>query len=60
MNNLNFNRHSFRRETAQAAFLTRPERMQDVQTQTCLRTPLMTAFTRRRFGFHRRRRTLWA
>src|SRR4029077_5943793 len=48
------------RNAAQAAFFTRPERMQAVQTRTCLRTPSITAFTRRRFGFHRRRRTLWA
>ena len=34
--------------------------MQAVQTRTCLRTPSTKAFTRRRFGFQRRRRTLWA
>ena len=39
-------------------FFTRPERMQEVQTRTCLRAPLTTAFTRRRFGFQRRRVTL--
>src|SRR5262249_31326403 len=46
--------------TTQAAFFTRPERIQEVQTRTCFRTPLTTALTRRRFGFQRRRRTLWA
>src|SRR5277367_5632035 len=44
----------------QAAFFTRPARMQEVQTRTCLRTPWMTALTRRKFGFQRRRVTLWA
>src|SRR5713101_5336457 len=44
----------------QAAFLTRPDRRQAVHTRTCLRTPSMSARTRRRFGFQRRRRTLFA
>jgi hypothetical protein len=44
----------------QAAFLTRPERMQAVQTRMCFLAPLTTAFTRRRLGFHRRRVTLCA
>ena len=43
-----------------AAFVTRPERMQDVHTRTCLRVPFTTARTRRRFGFQRRRVTLFA
>jgi hypothetical protein len=44
----------------QAAFFTRPERMQSVQTRMCFRAPLTTALTRRRLGFQRRRVTLWA
>lgn len=44
----------------QAAFFTRPERMQEVQTRIFLRAPLTTALTLRRFGFQRRRRTLCA
>jgi len=44
----------------QAAFFTRPARMHAVHTRTCLRTPLITARTRRRFGFQRRRVTLCA
>jgi hypothetical protein len=47
------------KETArQAAFFTRPERMQDVQTRSCFRAPFTSARTLRRFGFHRRRRAL--
>src|SRR5271169_2638051 len=48
------------RVAPQAAFCTRPERMQSVHTRICLRTPLITARTRRRFGFQRRRRVLFA
>lgn len=44
----------------QAAFFTRPERMQEVQTRIFLRAPSTTALTLRRFGFQRRRRTLCA
>jgi hypothetical protein len=44
----------------QAAFVMRPARMHAVQTRTCFRTPLMTARTRRRLGFQRRRVTLCA
>ena len=44
----------------QAAFFTRPERMQLVQTRMCLRAPFTMARTRRRFGFQRRRRVLLA
>ena len=50
-----------RKETAsQAAFFTRPERMQDVQTRNCLRAPFTNARTLRKFGFQRRRRVLLA
>jgi hypothetical protein len=45
---------------AQAAFFTRPARMQAAQTRMCLLTPPITARTRRKFGFHRRRRVLFA
>jgi hypothetical protein len=45
---------------AQAAFFTRPERMQEVQTRNCLRAPFTNARTRRKFGFQRRRRVLLA
>ena len=45
---------------AQAAFFTRPPRMQSVQARTCFFTPATTARTRLRFGFHRRRRVLFA
>ena len=45
---------------AQAAFFTRPARMHAVQTRTCFLTPATTARTRFRFGFHRRRRVLFA
>ena len=45
---------------AQAAFFTRPERMQDVQTRNCLRAPFTNARTTRKFGFQRRRRVLLA
>src|SRR5579864_8425295 len=48
------------KQTRQAAFLTRPERMQEVHTRTCWRTPSITARTRCRFGFQRRRRVLFA
>jgi hypothetical protein len=34
--------------------------MQAVQTRAFLWTPSITVFTRRRFGFHRRRVTLFA
>jgi hypothetical protein len=34
--------------------------MQEVQTRICLRAPLICARTRRKFGFQRRRVTLWA
>jgi hypothetical protein len=44
----------------QAAFFTRPERMQAVQTRICLRAPFTKARTRRKLGFHRRRRVLFA
>src|ERR1700751_4471843 len=46
--------------TNQAAFFTRPERRQLVQTRIRLRAPLTSARTRRRFGFQRRRRVLLA
>src|SRR6185437_8814837 len=49
-----------RRDGLQAAFRTRPARMQAVQTRTCFRAPSTTALTRRKFGFHRRRRRLLA
>ena len=45
---------------AQAAFCTLPARMHAVQTRTCFLTPATTARTRFRFGFHRRRRVLFA
>src|SRR5712671_6961279 len=45
---------------AQAAFFTLPARMHAVQTRTCFLTPATTARTRFRFGFHRRRRVLFA
>ena len=58
---LRFKRDSFqRRADFRRPFVTRPERMQEVQTRTCLRAPLITAFTRRRLGFQRRRVTLCA
>jgi hypothetical protein len=44
----------------QAAFFTRPARMHSVQTRTCFFTPATTARTRFKFGFHRRRRVLFA
>jgi hypothetical protein len=44
----------------QAAFFTRPDRRQLVQTRNCLRAPFTSARTRRKFGFHRRRRVLLA
>jgi hypothetical protein len=34
--------------------------MQAVQTRTCFFTPSTNAWTRRRLGFHRRRRVLFA
>src|SRR6202034_3055478 len=46
------------RRRPQAAFFTRPERIQEVQTRMCLCVPLITVLTRRRFGFQRRRVTL--
>jgi len=45
---------------AQAAFFTRPARMQAVQTRRCFLVPPTTAFMRRRLGFHRLRRVLLA
>src|SRR5229473_1770821 len=45
---------------AQAAFFTLPARMHAVQIRTCFLTPATTARTRFRFGFHRRRRVLFA
>ncbi len=45
---------------AQAAFFTLPARMHAAQTRTCFLTPATTARTRFRFGFHRRRRVLFA
>ena len=45
---------------AQAAFFTLPARIHAVQTRTCFLTPATTARTRFRFGFHRRRRVLFA
>src|SRR5437868_9420380 len=47
-------------DVAQAAFLTRPARMQAAQTRICFLLPPTTARTRRRFGFQRRRRVLFA
>jgi len=47
-------------KAAQAAFFTRPSRMQAVQTFTCFLAPFTTARTRLRLGFHRRRRVLFA
>jgi hypothetical protein len=44
----------------QAAFLTLPLRMQDVQTRMRLVAPLMTARTVCKFKFQRRLETLWA
>jgi hypothetical protein len=43
-----------------AAFFTRPERKQLVQTRICFRAPFTRARTRRRLGFQRRRRALLA
>src|SRR4029077_18248525 len=48
------------RPRPQAAFFTRPPRMHSVQARTCFFTPPTTARTRRRFGFHRRLRVLFA
>ena len=48
------------RGEAQAAFFTLPAPMHAVQTRTCFLTPATTARTRFRFGFHRRRRVLFA
>jgi len=45
---------------AQAAFFTRPERKQEVQTRIFLRAPFTNARTLRKFGFQRRRRVLLA
>src|SRR6266849_10624638 len=45
---------------AQAAFFTLPARMHAVQIRTCFLTPATTARTRFKFGFHRRRRVLFA
>ncbi len=45
---------------AQAAFFTLPARMHAVQTRTCFLTPATTARKRFKFGFHRRRRVLFA
>src|SRR5260370_38312259 len=45
---------------AQAAFFPLPARMHAVQTRTCFLTPATTARTRFKFGFHRRRRVLFA
>jgi hypothetical protein len=45
---------------AQAAFFTLPARMQAVHTRSCFREPATTARTRFKFGFHRRRRVLFA
>src|SRR5258708_19828691 len=45
---------------AQAAFFILPARMHAVHTRTCFLTPATTARTRFRFGFHRRRRVLFA
>src|SRR5205807_201251 len=53
-------RRSSSRLEAQAAFCTLPARMHAVQTRTCFLTPATTARTRFRFGFHRRRRVLFA
>jgi hypothetical protein len=52
--------HQQKENASQAAFFTRPERMQDVQTRNCLRAPFTNARTLRKFGFQRRRRTLLA
>jgi hypothetical protein len=51
---------SQREISPQAAFFTRPARMQDVHTRNCLRAPFTNARTRRKFGFQRRRRVLLA
>ena len=53
-------RQSSSRLEAQAAFFTLPARIHAVQTRTCFLTPATTARTRFRFGFHRRRRVLFA
>src|SRR5882672_2929254 len=45
---------------SQAAFFTLPARMHAVHTRTCFLTPATTARKRFRFGFHRRRRVLFA
>src|SRR5207245_9420869 len=45
---------------AQAAFFTFPARIHAVQTRTCFLPPATTARKRFKFGFHRRRRVLFA
>jgi len=53
-------KHSQQETASQAAFFTRPERMQDVQTRNLLHAPFTNARTLRKFGFQRRRRVLLA
>jgi len=48
------------RSGAQAAFFTRPARMHAAQTRICFFAPFTNPRTRRKFGFHRRRRVLFA